>query len=147
MPALISLMIVGVAAWMLCDLFYIAAKSATLVADQAKAFSESYNRQKDILLLTLGFLGTVTGYYLGRVPSERAADKADHRAAKAEENAADAKKQANAAHAANASNKIKVKNALNKLKPQPQPQDHELLSSEAGDSAIRDLEEIISTWE
>lgn len=40
--------------------------------------------KKDILMLGLGLLGTVTGFYLGRVPAERAADAAQKQAQDAE---------------------------------------------------------------
>jgi hypothetical protein len=40
--------------------------------DGVKAFS----RQKDVLALALGLFGTVTGYYFGRIPAEKAADAA-----------------------------------------------------------------------
>lgn len=46
---------------------------------------ETYSKQRDIVLLTLGFLGTVTGYYLGRVPAEKQADIARDAAAKVKE--------------------------------------------------------------
>lgn len=49
------------------------------------AQKEAYERQKDIMLYALALLGTVTGYYLGRVPAElhaqqaqRSADTAQH---------------------------------------------------------------------
>ena len=37
---------------------------------------EAFNRQKDVLSLALGLFGTVTGYYFGRIPAEKAADAA-----------------------------------------------------------------------
>jgi len=37
---------------------------------------DTFNRQKDILALALGLFGTVTGYYFGRIPAEKAADAA-----------------------------------------------------------------------
>ncbi|ATE59008.1 hypothetical protein CCZ27_02675 [Thauera sinica] len=42
--------------------------------------TESYNRQKDIMLYALALLGTVTGYYLGRVPAEINAKRAENAA-------------------------------------------------------------------
>ena len=38
---------------------------------------EAYNRQKDVMLYALALFGTVTGYYLGRVPAEVNAKRAD----------------------------------------------------------------------
>jgi hypothetical protein len=38
---------------------------------------EAYNRQKDVMLYALALFGTVTGYYLGRVPAEINAKRAD----------------------------------------------------------------------
>jgi hypothetical protein len=49
----------------------------------ARAMQAAYGRQKDMLLYALSLLGTVTGYYLGRVPAERAADRAFGEAAHA----------------------------------------------------------------
>jgi hypothetical protein len=37
---------------------------------------DAFARQKDILGLALGLFGTVTGYYFGRIPAEKAADAA-----------------------------------------------------------------------
>lgn len=64
-PAAIALAILVVALWMLVR-----------VHQLPKGELEVYHREKDILLLALGFLGTVTGYYFGRVPAERHADAA-----------------------------------------------------------------------
>jgi hypothetical protein len=58
----------------------------TYLTAKASAKSTDFATQKDILLLALGFLGTVTGYYLGRTPAERHADAARFAAAKATEN-------------------------------------------------------------
>lgn len=48
--------------------------------DEIKAKTEAYGRQKDLLLYALALLGTVTGYYLGRVPAEQRAQQAQHAA-------------------------------------------------------------------
>jgi len=45
----------------------------------------NYERHKEVLLLALGLLGTVTGYYFGRVPAERHADAARDAAKAAQE--------------------------------------------------------------
>ncbi|MFQ8433922.1 hypothetical protein [Amaricoccus sp. W119] len=66
--ALVSVLIAGVATWMLIDA-YTSGKAANTPAS-----IEAFGRQKDMLLLALGLLGTVTGYYFGRVPAEKNAD-------------------------------------------------------------------------
>ena len=65
--AVIALAIVFVVLWLLFDTHY----SARM--PDAAAF---HHRQKEILALALGLLGTVMGYYFGRVPAERHADAA-----------------------------------------------------------------------
>jgi hypothetical protein len=75
--AIISLGIVGVALYVLLDTYFSTKNTGPL--------GENFSKQKDILLLTLGFLGTVTGYYLGRVPAEKQADASRDAAAKAQE--------------------------------------------------------------
>jgi|SRR6516225_6235421 hypothetical protein len=75
--AVLSLGIALIALAMLVD---------TYLTAKAPKGSTEFATQKDILLLALGFLGTVTGYYLGRVPAERHADTARSAAAKAIEN-------------------------------------------------------------
>jgi hypothetical protein len=40
--------------------------------------------KKDVLLIAVSLLGTVTGYYFGRVPSERRAEAAEETSRKAE---------------------------------------------------------------
>ena len=49
----------------------------------ARAMKEAYVRQKDMLLYALSLLGTVLGYYLGRVPAERGEIRARQEADKA----------------------------------------------------------------
>jgi hypothetical protein len=63
--ALISVAIVALALFLLWDVYC-----------TAKGKAETFDRQKDLLSLVLGLLGTVTGYYFGRVPAERHADAA-----------------------------------------------------------------------
>jgi len=75
----ISLAIVFLALWFLWDVYGEAKK----VHEGAKL--DTYHRQKDVLLLALGLLGTVTGYYFGRVPAERHADAARGAAKTAQE--------------------------------------------------------------
>jgi len=57
----ISAAIAGVTLYMLVKCFWSAASGTA---------------QKDILSLALGLFGTVTGYYFGRIPAEKAADAA-----------------------------------------------------------------------
>jgi hypothetical protein len=54
--------------------------------------AEAFGRQKDILLLALGFLGTVIGYYFGRLPAEQQAN-ASRKQADAATNAAQKAKE------------------------------------------------------
>src|SRR5262245_406871 len=68
-PAVIALAILAVALWMLVDVHQ-------YLEGDPKPDLETYQRKKDVLLLALGFLGTVTGYYFGRIPAERHADAA-----------------------------------------------------------------------
>ena len=49
------------------------------------AQKEAYDRQKDLMLYALALLGTVTGYYLGRVPAELHAQQAQRAATSAQE--------------------------------------------------------------
>lgn len=57
--------------------------SLIFAGDSALAAREAYERQKDLLMLALGLLGTVTGYYLGRVPAELRAGVAQSAAERA----------------------------------------------------------------
>jgi hypothetical protein len=70
----ISLLIVGLALFLLWDVYC-----------GAKTTANTLDRQKEILSLALGLLGTVTGYYFGRVPAERHADTARDAARRAHE--------------------------------------------------------------
>jgi hypothetical protein len=54
-------------------------------ADNEKSLFDAYTRQKELLQLALGLLGTVTGYYLGRIPAERAASRANQEATEAKQ--------------------------------------------------------------
>ena len=74
---LISIAILGVTVYMLIRTFGYGAQAfgdESTVAGHA--MKDAYERQKDMLLYCLSLLGTVTGYYLGRVPAERAATRA-----------------------------------------------------------------------
>src|SRR5207253_9267931 len=84
----VALAITGVALTFLCNMYF--AQAPTL-GDQAN--TAIFNGRKDLLMIALGFLGTVTGYYLGRVPAERQADAARNAATKAEQSEAMVKQQ------------------------------------------------------
>ena len=83
MAAVISLVVLGLAAAMMYGTFSYA--SHPLAGGNDETNRQAYERQKDIMLYALALLGTVTGYYLGRVPAElhaqsaqRAANTAQH---------------------------------------------------------------------
>lgn len=85
--AAISLAIVVVSLGMMVDTYHssrVPIESAKTDekqnAAEIKAKSEAYGRQKDLLLYALALLGTVTGYYLGRVPAEQRAQQAQQTA-------------------------------------------------------------------
>jgi hypothetical protein len=82
---IISISIAGIALYILFDTYESAQKP-----EVAQAI---FSKQKDILLLALGFLGTVTGYYFGRVPAEKQADAARDAASKATESENRVKRQ------------------------------------------------------
>lgn len=83
--ALLSLAIAVVALYLLVDTYSTGKTIGRLPeVQQHKALEEGYARQKDLLLYALALLGTVTGYYLGRVPAELHAQKADREAKQAE---------------------------------------------------------------
>lgn len=74
---IISLVILAVAASMLWGTYNYAKETpASVDATVISTRKESYERQKDIMLYALALLGTVTGYYLGRVPAELHAQQA-----------------------------------------------------------------------
>ena len=73
MATVLSLVILLVASFFLVDT-YLAGRVA-LEAPQVAA----YGRQKDLLQVAIALLGTVTGYYLGRVPAEKRAVRAEQR--------------------------------------------------------------------
>src|SRR6266404_5893811 len=74
----ISLVILGIAATMLYNTYHYARDApASSEPSMITSRKESYEQQKDIMLYALAFLGTVTGYYLGRVPAELHAQQAE----------------------------------------------------------------------
>ena len=82
---LISVVILVIAAVMLYGTYNYARQTPDN-ADPTVAATrkDSYERQKDIMLYALALLGTVTGYYLGRVPAELHAQQAQKSANTAE---------------------------------------------------------------
>jgi hypothetical protein len=77
MSAGVSIVIVAVALVMLCIVFFNGIDRFPLVDGKPDStYVDAFQRQKDILLIAMGLLGTVTGYYFGRVPAERGADAA-----------------------------------------------------------------------
>ncbi|MBS0416295.1 MAG: hypothetical protein JSR66_01180 [Proteobacteria bacterium] len=67
MAVAISTVILALAAWTIGQTF-LSARGENV---------EAYNRQKDIMLYVVSLFGTVTGYYLGRVPAEVNARRAE----------------------------------------------------------------------
>ncbi len=89
--AFVALAILASSMWMLVDTFrsgrlaFESVKTDKVLHDEeVKAKSEAYGRQKDLLLYALALLGTVTGYYLGRVPAEQRAQQAQQAASTAQ---------------------------------------------------------------
>ncbi len=90
--SLISLAIAGIALYLLLDTYNAGKKIAPPAGTpQQKSFDDAYGRQKDLLLYALALLGTVTGYYFGRVPAELHAQKSDRDAHAAREEAQNAR--------------------------------------------------------
>jgi hypothetical protein len=85
--------------WMMAKTF--ASGAETFAGDDKLGIlrKDAYERQKDLMLYGLSLLGTVTGYYLGRVPAERRADSAQRVADKAQGAAKDAQHEAAGANA------------------------------------------------
>ena len=78
MAAIISLVVLALAAAMMYGTFSSASHPLTGVSDESN--QRAYERQKDIMLYALALLGTVTGYYLGRIPAELHAQSAQRAA-------------------------------------------------------------------
>lgn len=75
MAVAISIVILGLAAWTIGQTF-LAARGDNV---------DAYNREKDIMLYVVSLFGTVTGYYLGRVPAEVNARRAEKAASEAQQ--------------------------------------------------------------
>lgn len=64
--------------------FAIVAVTLLLIYQTFQASSDAQSK-KDVLLIAVSLLGTVTGYYFGKVPSERRAEAAEQATRKAEQ--------------------------------------------------------------
>ncbi len=91
--ALLSFAILGFALYMLVSIFNAAGRVSATEAE-AKAAQDAFGRQKDILLYALSLLGTVLGYYFGRVPAELHAQQAQTQANKSQLESAQARTEA-----------------------------------------------------
>lgn len=85
--ALISIAILWVSVWMMVNTYRAGSQEMLSQksdekqnAAEVKAMADGFGRQKDLLLYALALLGTVTGYYLGRVPAELRAQQAQQTA-------------------------------------------------------------------
>jgi hypothetical protein len=84
---LISIVVLGLAAWTIGQTF-LAARGDNV---------EAYNREKDIMLYVVSLFGTVTGYYLGRVPAEVNARRAETAARAAQQQLSESQEKLGAA--------------------------------------------------
>jgi hypothetical protein len=89
MAVIISTVILGLAAWTIGQTF-LAARGDSV---------EAYNREKDIMLYVVSLFGTVTGYYLGRVPAEVNARRAEKAASEAQQQLSESQEKLGAATA------------------------------------------------
>ena len=81
MTSVIAVVILLLAAFTLWYTFQAAGNIASDPAPQLKqAREDAFSRQKDVMLYALALFGTVTGYYLGRVPAEVNAKRAEQAA-------------------------------------------------------------------
>ncbi|MDQ2733356.1 MAG: hypothetical protein M3Y56_17035 [Armatimonadota bacterium] len=83
--AIIALIVVGVTAYFLLNVFADASKdfskgSGNMTPAQLSLEKDRYERERDVLLYSLALMGTVTGYYLGRVPAEWRAQQSQQNA-------------------------------------------------------------------
>ena len=82
-------LVLGLAAWTIGQTF-LAARGDNV---------DAYNREKDIMLYVVSLFGTVTGYYLGRVPAEVNARRADTAARAAQQQLSESQEKLGAATA------------------------------------------------
>src|SRR3569833_2310323 len=87
MAVVISMVILGLAAWTI---------GHTFLAARAESV-DAYNREKDIMLYVVSLFGTVTGYYLGRVPAEVNARRAEKAASEAQQQLSESQEKLGAA--------------------------------------------------
>jgi Na+-transporting methylmalonyl-CoA/oxaloacetate decarboxylase gamma subunit len=110
MAVVISVVILALAAVTISETFVSAGSTAKFPAgadEKTRQYQiDAYNRQKDIMLYVVSLFGTVTGYYLGRVPAEanakraeRAADTAQNQLARTQDRLADTTAAASTASA------------------------------------------------
>jgi hypothetical protein len=89
MAVLISVTVLALAAVTIWETFVSAGSTAQFPAganEETRRYQiDAYNRQKDIMLYVVSLFGTVTGYYLGRVPAEANAKRAERAADTAQE--------------------------------------------------------------
>jgi hypothetical protein len=85
--SVISVTILCVSVWMMVNTYRFGSQEMLSQktdekqnAAEVKALTDAFGRQKDLLLYALALLGTVTGYYLGRVPAELRAQQAQQTA-------------------------------------------------------------------
>lgn len=83
----ISMVVLGLAAWTIGQTF-LAARGDNV---------DAYNREKDVMLYVVSLFGTVTGYYLGRVPAEVTARRAETAARAAQQQLAESQEKLRAA--------------------------------------------------
>ena len=97
--SVLALTILGFTFYMVVSVFNTGGLRVTTSDVEVKAVQDAFSRQKDILLYALSLLGTVLGYYFGRVPAELHAQQAQNQANKAQGEAAEAKTDASQANA------------------------------------------------
>lgn len=89
--AAIAAVVVLLSGWMLVVTFKDAGAVSSLDPAQVEArrplLEQAFAQRKDVMLYALSLLGTVLGYYFGRVPAERRAEKAEQARGEAQESA------------------------------------------------------------
>ncbi len=98
--AFLALAIAAVALWMLVGTYRTASERLDVTADdlenralydaREKSKLEQKSGQKDVMLVAIGLFGSVIGYYFGRVPAEKRADRAESAAQQAHATVSDA---------------------------------------------------------
>ncbi len=92
--ALLGLGIAAIALWMLVGTYATASERPEVTAGdlenrplydaRERVRLEQTSGQKDVMLVAIGLFGSVIGYYFGRVPAERRADRAESAASEAQ---------------------------------------------------------------